>query len=251
MDAFAVSRAPAAALKSFWIFRSVFGVVHNLSIQIKASAASAVLLICLLGPRRQRLHDVDKIRGRFADVVVSARAETAGALRRQRRHRRDSYEDLSLRVVGEQQREQELCSTPFTTRSRPTLPACRIASARSAAARTCPPKNAPPSKDFLTRWEKCKSQAKDTIDVGQTDAPMATMMLGQTDDSFKAVDADIQKMSITTTETANAVRAGSTPMPSEPSKSSSWAPFWVLWSALSSPSWSAHRSCGRSNRSPA
>ena len=59
---------------------------------------------------------------------------------------------------------------------------------------------------LLTRWEKCKSQAKDTIDVGRTDAPMATMMLGQTDDSFKAVDADIQKMSITTTEAANAVQ---------------------------------------------
>ena len=41
--------------------------------------------------------------------------------------------------------------------------------------------------------QKCKSQAKDTIDVGQTDAPMATMMLGQTDDSFKAVDSDHSK----------------------------------------------------------
>ena len=48
MDEFAVSRAPVTALKSFWVLRSLFGIVHNLSIQIKASAASAVLLICLL-----------------------------------------------------------------------------------------------------------------------------------------------------------------------------------------------------------
>ena len=48
MDAFAVSRAPVAALKAFWGLRSLFGILHNLSIQIKASAASAVLLICLL-----------------------------------------------------------------------------------------------------------------------------------------------------------------------------------------------------------
>ena len=86
---------------------------------------------------------------------------------------------------------------------------------------------------LLTRWEKCKSQAKDTIDVGQTDAAMATMMLGQTDDSFKAVDAEIQKMSLATTEAANAVRAASMPLPSEPSRSSSWAPSLVLLSALS------------------
>jgi methyl-accepting chemotaxis protein len=60
---------------------------------------------------------------------------------------------------------------------------------------------------LLERWQKCRSQAKDTIDVGQTDAAMATMMLGQTDDSFKAVDADLENMSTTTTEAANAVRA--------------------------------------------
>ena len=47
MDVFAVFRAPVTPLKSFWALRSLFGTVHNLSIQIKASAASAVLLICL------------------------------------------------------------------------------------------------------------------------------------------------------------------------------------------------------------
>src|ERR1035441_9016001 len=48
MEALAVSRAPLAPLNSFWGLRSLFGVLNNLSIQIKASAASAVLLICLL-----------------------------------------------------------------------------------------------------------------------------------------------------------------------------------------------------------
>src|SRR5664279_4269227 len=48
MEALAVSRAPLAPLNSFWGLRSLFGVLHNLSIQIKAAAASAVLLICLL-----------------------------------------------------------------------------------------------------------------------------------------------------------------------------------------------------------
>src|ERR1700693_1147655 len=48
MEGLAVSRAPFTELKAFWGLRSVFGILNNLSIQIKASAASAVLLICLL-----------------------------------------------------------------------------------------------------------------------------------------------------------------------------------------------------------
>src|SRR5471032_2084785 len=48
METLAVSRAPLAPLNAFWGLRSLFGVLNNLSIQIKASAASAVLLICLL-----------------------------------------------------------------------------------------------------------------------------------------------------------------------------------------------------------
>jgi len=40
-------------------------------------------------------------------------------------------------------------------------------------------------QELLAKWAVCKSHAKDTIDVGQTDAAMATMMLGQTDDTFR------------------------------------------------------------------
>src|SRR5512146_847158 len=48
MEAFAASRAPVSGLKSFWAVRSLFGVFQNMSINLKAFAASAVLLICLL-----------------------------------------------------------------------------------------------------------------------------------------------------------------------------------------------------------
>ncbi|HYA04488.1 MAG TPA: response regulator [Xanthobacteraceae bacterium] len=48
---------------------------------------------------------------------------------------------------------------------------------------------------LLVKWKDCRDHAKDTIDVGQTDAAMATMMLGQTDDTFKAVDTDLQDLS--------------------------------------------------------
>lgn len=53
-------------------------------------------------------------------------------------------------------------------------------------------------KDLVEKWQSCKAQAKDTLDVGRTDAAMATMatmMIGQTDDSFEAVDAGLREMS--------------------------------------------------------
>ena len=50
--------------------------------------------------------------------------------------------------------------------------------------------------------EICKRHAKDTIDVGQTDAAMATMMLGQTDDTFNDVDTEFQSLSLAISVTA-------------------------------------------------
>ena len=58
---------------------------------------------------------------------------------------------------------------------------------------------------ILAKWELCKSHAKDTIDVGQTDAAMATMMLGQTDDSFKVIDTDFADLSKAISYTASNV----------------------------------------------
>ena len=39
-----------------------------------------------------------------------------------------------------------------------------------------------------------QSTAKDVLDVGATDAPMATMMLGQTDDKFTSIENDVRKV---------------------------------------------------------
>jgi len=55
---------------------------------------------------------------------------------------------------------------------------------------------------LLSQWQICKEHAKDTVDVGQSDAAMATMMLGQTDETFKAVDDTFQNLSNAISETA-------------------------------------------------
>lgn len=49
--------------------------------------------------------------------------------------------------------------------------------------------------DLFAKWDKYVDAVKDTLDVGRTDAPMATMMLGATDDDFQKIAADLQRMS--------------------------------------------------------
>ncbi len=44
------------------------------------------------------------------------------------------------------------------------------------------------------KLQKYESTARDVLDVGRTDPPMATMMLGQTDDSFTGIEANIRKI---------------------------------------------------------
>jgi methyl-accepting chemotaxis protein len=45
-----------------------------------------------------------------------------------------------------------------------------------------------------TKLAKYQSTAKDVLEVGSTDAAMATMMLGQTDDKFTSIENDIRKI---------------------------------------------------------
>jgi len=44
------------------------------------------------------------------------------------------------------------------------------------------------------KLDKYQSAAKDVLDVGRTDAAMATMMLGQTDDEFTGIEGNIRKI---------------------------------------------------------
>jgi methyl-accepting chemotaxis protein len=187
--------------------RSVFGIFQNLPINLKAFAASAVLLICLLAlganaymtstksadglrtlsyqlePKLQAFSAVNdavvathmKI---FRYVSWASNGVSEGLLK-------DLYRQIEADLAGLTRRIEALSRRPDLSADERSM-----------------------MQGLVARWQKCMSQAKDTIDVGQTDAAMATMMLGQTDDGFKAVDADLENMSITTTEAANAVRAG-------------------------------------------
>jgi methyl-accepting chemotaxis protein len=54
----------------------------------------------------------------------------------------------------------------------------------------------------LTKYQRT---AEDVLDVGSTDAAMATMMLGQTDDSFTSIENDIRKVLTAITAQSDAI----------------------------------------------
>ena len=49
-------------------------------------------------------------------------------------------------------------------------------------------------QDLIAKWRQYKGSTHDTLDIGRTDAAMATMMLGQSDDRFAAVAERIREM---------------------------------------------------------
>jgi len=182
--------------------RSLFRLFSNLSIQIKASATSAVLLICLLALG--------------GNAYLTSTRSTAGlhTLSHDLVEKQQAFSDVSDAVIATHMKIFRYVSwasngvsdkllQPLYTGINNDLDALsdRIAALTRRPDLSNQERTALVA--LLTEWRACQSKARDTIEVGQTDAAMATMLLGQTDDSFKAVDADFQKMSLAITATAN------------------------------------------------
>ena len=205
MEPLAVSRAPLAPLNSFWGLRSLFGVLNNLSIQIKASAASAVLLICLLAL------------GANAYVTTTKSAEGLRTLSHEIEQKLQTVSNVSDAIVTTHMKIFRYVSWASNSLSKKLLDSlyAQISSDLSELSiriddlsqrQDLSAEEKASLQDLTIKWQKGIRQAKDTIDVGQSDSAMATMMLGQTDDSFKAVYSDIQTMSLKTINAANTVR---------------------------------------------
>ena len=174
--------------------RSALDIFNNLSIQLKASAASALLLVCLLAL------------GANAYLTSTRSAEGLQVLTNQLIPKQREFTQVSEAVVATHMKifryvswasngVSDILLKPLHSEINEDLDKLtdRIAALGrrpdlSSLERTA-------MQGLLAKWQICKNQAKDTIDVGQTDAPMATMMLGQTDDAFKAVDTDVQDLS--------------------------------------------------------
>jgi class 3 adenylate cyclase/HAMP domain-containing protein len=59
--------------------------------------------------------------------------------------------------------------------------------------------------DLIAKWRQYESAARDTLDIGSTDAAMATMTLGQADDKFGAVADGVKAMSNSVTLTTDQI----------------------------------------------
>jgi len=184
--------------------RSAARIFQNLSIQIKASAASIVLLVCLLALG--------------ANVYVTSSRSASGlrTLSRDLVAKQHAFSDVSSAVVSTHMKifryvswasngVSEKLLDPLHGEIIGDLDTLSNRIAALAMRSDLSPEERATLDALRVKWGDCKAKAKDTVDVGQTDAAMAAMMIGQTDDSFKAVDADFEKMSAATTAEANAL----------------------------------------------
>src|ERR1700722_14242339 len=182
--------------------RLLFGRFQHLSIRIKASAASAVLLLCLLAVGvnayltstqsaaglRMLSQDLVAKQQAFSDVSDGAVALHMKIFR---------YVSWASNGVGEtlmSSLRDEIDYDLDTLSGR--IGGLALRSDLSTEEETA-------LQQLLTKWQDCKSKARDTIEVGRTDAAMATMLLGETDDSFKAVDSDLKRMVLAITADGN------------------------------------------------
>jgi adenylate cyclase len=174
--------------------QTVLGIFNNLSIQIKASIASVLLLICLLGL------------GANAYLTSTRSAEGLRVLTNELIPKQRAFSQASDAVVATHMKIFRYVSWASNGVSHALLDPLhaeihadldKLSDRITALARRpdLSDSERKSMQDLLANWQICKDHAKDTIDVGETDAAMATMMLGQTDETFKAVDATFQSLS--------------------------------------------------------
>jgi two-component system NtrC family sensor kinase len=186
---------------------TAFGRFHNLPIRIKASAASAVLLICLLAV------------GANAYLTSTRTAVGLRTLSQDLITKQQAFADASDAVVALHMKifryvtwasnsVSDKVLDPLYAEIDQDLGTLSTRIGALALRRDLSSQEQAGLQQLLSKWQDCKRKAKDTIDVGQTDAAMATMMLGETDDSFKAVDSDLKGMSQAITAAGNSLSTG-------------------------------------------
>ncbi|HWD57435.1 MAG TPA: response regulator [Stellaceae bacterium] len=173
-----------------------------MSIRIKAAAASAVLLLCLLAV------------GVNAYLTSTQSAAGLRTLSQNLVAKQQAFSDVSDGVVALHMKIFRYVSWASNGVSETLMGSLRdeiehdldTLSARIgdlALRSDLSTEEGAALQQLLTKWQDCKSKARDTLEVGRTDAAMATMMIGETDDSFKAVDSDLKRMVLAITADGN------------------------------------------------
>ena len=175
-----------------------FGFMQNLTIRTKTFSAAAILLICLTGISITIYVTSDKVvanlyslsRSNLPIRAAAAALNNAVVATHIKIFRYVSWASNSVSAKLLVELRKELDDDLLTIekyfeqlKARPDL---------SAATQS-------DLSVLHTKLKKYASTAKDTLDVGSVDAPMATMMLGQTDDNFIKISRDIRKLLAATT----------------------------------------------------
>ncbi len=166
--------------------RREFSFFQNLSIQVKTFAASGVLLIALIGL------------GITAYWTLDRSANDLYTLSNVNLPKRESFTALSDTVVAVHMKIFRYVSwasngvndnllTSLRTEAEINLGSIKNTFEILGARTDLSEPETSNLNALFAKWQKYEGTARDTLDVGATDAPMATMMLGQTDKQFSDI----------------------------------------------------------------
>ena len=184
--------------------RRVFAFFENLSVQIKSFAASAVLLICLISL------------GAIAYVTLDKSEDDLHTLSSTILPKQQAFALVNDNIVALHMKTFRYVSWASNGVSNVLLGSLSAEIASNLRAINLDLENLTERaglsakeksdlKDLISKWKHYESSARDTIEVGSTDAAMATMMLGQTDEKFTAVANDFKKMSDSVAAATNTI----------------------------------------------
>ena len=168
--------------------------LKNLSIRTKAFAASLVLLLCLVGiggnaylTSDRTATDLDELTAiNLPKQQIVSKLETDTTAIHLKVFRYVSWASNSV--------SESLLRT-LSAETRHDLAAMKDRIGALAARPDLAPAERELVDSLAEHWRKYSAAASDTLDVGASDAPMATMMLGGTDDDFQKVGANLATLS--------------------------------------------------------
>ena len=181
-----------------------FSFFENLSVQTKAFAASAVLLICLISLGAIAYVTLDKSESDLhflSSSIVPKQRDFAWVNDNVVAIQMKIFRYVSWASNGVNKLKLVSLSAEIDSDLRNTGLDIKNLSERPDLT----VKEKSDLKDLIAKWKQYESSAHDTLDVGSTDAPMATMMLGEADDKFAAIATDIKGMTNTVAGTTDQI----------------------------------------------
>ena len=185
-------------------FNQITTIFDNLSIQVKAFATSAVLLICLI------------FLGVIAYVALDKSQEGLRTLSSTILPKQQAFSAIKDAIVTVQMKTFRYVSWASNGVNQTLLKELssqidddlRAVTKDLAALTDRADLSADQKvqlKDLISKFTSYDNSARDTIEVGSTDPAMGTMMLGQTDEKFLAVATNFQQLSNSAVALTNAI----------------------------------------------